>query len=184
MKLPNVALAIAGLMWLSLAPAHADSVYDWTISGTGISGSGTIDLGALNGSSYPIDGITGSINGDSITQITGYYGAGLGGDVIYTPSSGLYGGWSYVDGFGVSLEFSDGVQINIADAPGSSSSNQLYSVDASSSGFLYGDTFSINGSAVSETPLPATWTLMLLGVVGLGFAAYWRQKRNTSLAAA
>jgi hypothetical protein len=37
---------------------------------------------------------------------------------------------------------------------------------------------------VSTTPLPPAWTMMLLGLAGLGFIAYRRQKQSSSLAAA
>jgi hypothetical protein len=38
--------------------------------------------------------------------------------------------------------------------------------------------------AINATPLPATWTMMLIGLAGLGFFAYRRQKQDTGLAAA
>jgi hypothetical protein len=37
---------------------------------------------------------------------------------------------------------------------------------------------------VTTTPLPSTWTMMLLGVAGLGLIAYRRQRPSTSLSAA
>jgi len=36
---------------------------------------------------------------------------------------------------------------------------------------------------VTQTPLPSTWTMMLIGLAGLGFVAYRRQKQGTALAA-
>jgi hypothetical protein len=39
-------------------------------------------------------------------------------------------------------------------------------------------------SDISETPLPASWTLMLIGLAGFGFAAYRRQARSSGLAVA
>jgi hypothetical protein len=39
-------------------------------------------------------------------------------------------------------------------------------------------------SNISETPLPSSWTLMLIGLAGFGFAAYRRQGRSAGLAAA
>jgi len=37
---------------------------------------------------------------------------------------------------------------------------------------------------LAATPLPSTWTLMLIGLIGLGFAAYWRRKPEANFAAA
>jgi hypothetical protein len=37
---------------------------------------------------------------------------------------------------------------------------------------------------IAATPLPATWTLMLVGLAGLGFAAYRRRSSNLEIAAA
>ena len=41
-----------------------------------------------------------------------------------------------------------------------------------------------NYAAVSATPLPPSWTMMLIGLAGFGFVAYRRQKQNTAIAAA
>ena len=46
--------------------------------------------------------------------------------------------------------------------------------------------FAVTDTDVSETPLPSTWTMMLIGlvgVVGLGFGAYRRQRQNAPMAA-
>ena len=47
-----------------------------------------------------------------------------------------------------------------------------------------GDGFSFNYAAVSATPLPPSWTMMLIGLAGFGFVAYRRQKQNTAIATA
>jgi hypothetical protein len=39
-------------------------------------------------------------------------------------------------------------------------------------------------SSLATTPLPATWTVMLIGLVGLGFMSYRRQKHATAFSAA
>jgi len=41
-----------------------------------------------------------------------------------------------------------------------------------------------NLPAPASTPLPSTWTMMLIGLVGLGFGAYRRQKQSDALATA
>jgi len=40
------------------------------------------------------------------------------------------------------------------------------------------------GGSVTETPLPASWTMMLIGLVGLGAYAFRWQRRDQALAAA
>ena len=47
--------------------------------------------------------------------------------------------------------------------------------------FVYGDW--VTTTASIATPLPATWTMMLIGFVGFGFLAY-RGKKNTATALA
>jgi hypothetical protein len=50
-----------------------------------------------------------------------------------------------------------------------------------------GEGFSFNYLAtggVSATPLPPTWTMMLIGLAGFGFVAYRRQRKDVSFASA
>ena len=44
--------------------------------------------------------------------------------------------------------------------------------------------FGYDYAAVSVTPLPPSWTMMLVGLAGLGFVAYRQQKQNAPIAAA
>jgi PEP-CTERM motif-containing protein len=37
---------------------------------------------------------------------------------------------------------------------------------------------------ISQTPLPPTWTMMLIGIAGFGFVAYRRRSKPTALMAA
>ena len=47
-----------------------------------------------------------------------------------------------------------------------------------------GFAFNYAADAVTATPLPASWTMMLAVLVGFGFVAYRRQKHNCALLAA
>jgi uncharacterized protein (DUF2062 family) len=38
--------------------------------------------------------------------------------------------------------------------------------------------FALDGSYVSATPLPPTWTMMLIGLAGFGFVAYRRKSTS------
>jgi hypothetical protein len=42
----------------------------------------------------------------------------------------------------------------------------------------------LDNLTINATPLPSTWTMMLIGLAGLGFVAYRRQKQKVALAAA
>jgi hypothetical protein len=53
-----------------------------------------------------------------------------------------------------------------------------------SSPILQGDPFTMTLTPASATPIPPAWTLLLIGLAGLGFIAYRRQRQNTKLAAA
>ena len=47
-----------------------------------------------------------------------------------------------------------------------------------------GFSYDYAAASVSPTPLPPSWTMMLIGLASLGFVAYRRQKQNTAIAAA
>ena len=48
-----------------------------------------------------------------------------------------------------------------------------------------GEGFGFNYAAgVSATPLPPSWTMMLIGLVVFGFIAYRRQKKGAAIIAA
>jgi hypothetical protein len=174
MKLLTGTFAAAGFVCLSLMPADAATV-SYTISGANISGDITFDLGSLNGPAYGVSGVSGEINGEAISGPVCYEGSCNGGEVIYQSSPGLFGAWSIVNNFGFSLDFANGVDIQF-----NPDSDPHYLVSESSNGFLYNDTFTL--TPISATPLPATWTLMLMGLTGLGFAAYRQQKQNMRMA--
>ena len=50
--------------------------------------------------------------------------------------------------------------------------------------FFKGTERVLDGADIRATPLPATWTLMLVGLAGLGFAAYRRRSSNLEIATA
>jgi hypothetical protein len=37
------------------------------------------------------------------------------------------------------------------------------------------------GAGVSATPLPPSWTMLLIGIVGFGFVAYRRQRKEAPI---
>jgi hypothetical protein len=65
---------------------------------------------------------------------------------------------------------------------GQTEATQFYSV-ATGDVDLYNGEFIPANFTLTQTPLPSTWTLMLIGLFGFGFAAY-QQRRKTALPAA
>jgi hypothetical protein len=180
MKLAG-SVAITGLILLSLVPARAATVVDFTIneeSGFDISGNVAFTLGSESGGQYPITGATGTISGSSFTEaitgVNGYYGAGSG-DVLLNTS----GAYPVVNGFGVSLTLANGTEINIAQ-----DGDPYYWVDAYQSiaggpgldGAIYEQPFTLT-ETVSSTPLPAALPLFAGGLGIVGFLA-GRKKRK------
>ena len=85
----TTAIAVrACLIVTSVAPANANSVYDWTFADQYFGGSGTITLGSLDAdqvqhpNGYDIIGITGTFGGSTIVKLTGFNGA----DNIFYPT--------------------------------------------------------------------------------------------------
>ena len=60
------------------------------------------------------------------------------------------------------------------------SMNQFITHDPGIPHPAFGQPFS--GTLVSATPLPPTWTMMLIGIAGFGFAAYRRKSKATLMA--
>jgi hypothetical protein len=58
---------------------------------------------------------------------------------------------------------------------------QLAFNETMSSGEGFGFNYAAAGG-VSATPLPPTWTMMLIGLAGFGFAAYRRQRKKVAFA--
>jgi hypothetical protein len=192
MRLLQVALAVGGLMSLSLVAAHADTVYDFTISGTETNGSGTITVGAEETSGVPADGyviggVTGTINGESITGLANFGGSD---DVIYLPPN-QPGGYSIADNFGIALALSDG-DINFSGYSSPSTylinSSSSSSVTASSCGIggcssVDSFTLTLTPESVSATPLPAALPLFAGGLGMLGLFSRRKKRMGAALAA-
>src|ERR1700723_1769285 len=92
-SLSAVALAAIVSMSFSFVPARADTVYDWTLSGSSFSGSGTITLSSTeettnNGGGYDATAMTGELTGEGnnsvgVTGPTSYFGS----DNVVYPSA-------------------------------------------------------------------------------------------------
>jgi hypothetical protein len=156
MKVAVFAACALALVGVSANRANASTVtFDWTLSGPAAS---------LGG---------GTIGGSTITGLT----TADGSDNLIFPS-----GTAPLDTKGLAFT-AGGETIDIFSffAEGSPPSGNAFGeiVFGSSSGFGVG-TFSLS-PAVSATPLPPTWTMMLSGLLGLALVLYRKEKRGTAL---
>jgi hypothetical protein len=146
----------------TIAPASASAVFDWTLSGGSLAftGDGTITVNntpIVNGGSTgeEITAITGTINGSTIT------GLGNTGDNILYPSN--FGS----DGFGPLKGLLDALGLSFT------TPDQTFNIFfAGTAGYDEEGTdvpFGQGTFALTATPLPSTWVMMIAGLLGLGF---------------
>jgi hypothetical protein len=174
MKFSKAMLAIAAVVPFAALTATANAAtmqYDWTISSTSTvaqggsePGAGTLTVTVGAGGVDTITAITGEIGGSAITSLIAANGF-EGNDNLLYPS----GSPTILDTDGVSF------------AAGAAK-YEIYSFFAQGSTTSPGDvnfysevgTTIQQGSgtfAITPVPLPASWTMMLLGLCGLGFVA-------------
>jgi PEP-CTERM motif len=112
----------AGAVFALLGPAGAApaATYDWTLSGGGDSGSGTLQTGGAAGGGYDILSLAGTIDGQAVAL----FGGQPGPNGAYTPGNWVYfnntlypnsasgssncaGGGAVLDGCGIALSIAD-----------------------------------------------------------------------------
>src|ERR1700730_11321536 len=163
----------AGAIFLGIiatVPAHA-MTFDFSVSSVGVPGdiaSGTFTGIETSSGTYMLTGITGTFDGVNITSLTGYANAD---NKLFYPSQ------PFVDFNGISFQTASLGAINLF------SNSGYFEVKSSvdSVGYYFSGT-PIN-LAVSATPLPPTWTMMLIGLAGFGFVAYRRKAKPEFMAA-
>ena len=84
----------------AVQPADAE-VFDWSFSGAGFAGSGTMDTTLFSPGVYQIDSITGTVNGATIKDLSTYK---FGDQLVYDPPGDL----GVIDNSGVSFSIGDG----------------------------------------------------------------------------
>jgi hypothetical protein len=155
------------------------TVLDWSYTGTGISGSGTMDA-TCTSSGCAIDSISGTANGLKILGLDLY---DFPDNIVYPPSPPNIG----VDSTGFSFEVTGGLSYNLYEDDGLYTPGPPYGCGA-----VYcllgpgtvgaGDPFvALTSFSVSIVPEPSTWAMMLFGFAGLGFLGY---RKRAALAAA
>jgi hypothetical protein len=157
----------AGAIFLGITaaiPAHA-MTFDFSVTSTGRPGdiaSGTFTANQTSLGIYALTGISGIFDGVKITGLSTYANAD---NQLFYPTQ------PYVDFQGISFQTAGLGAINLF------SNSGYFEVKSSvdSVGYYFSGTpISI---AVSATPLPASWTMMLLGLGVLGFLGYRRKSK-------
>ena len=171
--LRTAALFVGGLLPLAaaVAPANAATVtFDWTLTapaaslgGFEFTGSGTITANTTATAGVDIaTGITGEVNGSTITALLAP-GTFESNDNLLFPNGVSHTNPTKLDGDGIAFAIAAG-NLDVFSFGGNGTGNAYG--EFSPSGFGVG-TFAL--TPVSATPLPPTWTIMLIGLVGLGF---------------
>jgi hypothetical protein len=176
----SAALATA-LMVGGLSSASANT-FDWTFLNDGYSASGTF-IGTLIGpgpggsTEYQLSGITGVINTDPITGLSGFASAD---NILYFPAStvNINGNTppTFVDSNGISFSASTTGPWNIFNYSTFETGTAITNADACCG--------SVGTFNVAETPLPSTWTMLIAGFLGLGYLAYRGTKKGSAAFAA
>jgi hypothetical protein len=170
-------LSGAAILLVALAGSGKANTYDFSFSGLDVSGSGVITTG--NGTSpYAISGISGTIR-DSLISPTTFTITGLS---FYASADNVlsYPTQPFVDFGGFSFTTNGGGDFNIGNGP----PYAIVSSILNPGGYFPGGAYTPISLQVSQTPLPASWTLMLIGLAGFGFVAYRRKAKPAPLMAA
>jgi hypothetical protein len=159
---------------VSFTPAARASTYDF--SGVGVDLD--ITTGAPDNGGFDITNVTGTVLGVPVTLAGGDPGAGgaispdglfIYDNILYLSSNPVFD----IDGLLVQIG-----QDSYANLWGNGSANS-YSLYTSANGGYPVQNGSYTG-ILTATPLPSTWTMLIVGFVGLGFIAYRGTKKATA----
>jgi|GEM_PF-3230820 len=165
-------LAVSSLLAVAAMqlPAHADTLYDWSLTSPGGAGSITTPLsGTLDVNSGDfVDSIT--VNGFSYASPI----INIGGDNEIYPAGNATTAGGFLDGAG--LEFVYG-----ASSASTTDVNIYY--QGGDMGNDYAELVGTNdalvgGFTLTATPLPASWSMILTGLAFVAFFAYRRSSKT------
>ena len=188
-------IAVAAALFSYALPAQA-STYLFTGSlsqGGPIAVNLDITTGVAEGVGLAITGVTGTVLGDAVTILgtvadppsynTSPDGEWYYDNVLYPTFNSPYG--TVFDNPGLLvLNTVTNTDVNIF-SPGNGAPYILGQSPGQQQENLYQSLAATNGSlAIATTPLPSTWTMLIVGFVGLGFFAYRGTMKNAALAPA
>jgi hypothetical protein len=202
------AVAMAG----SAQAGTVTETYDFTLGGfvdiinssaapiTSVSGSFTLTFDPSLTIDTQTTNITGSISGIPGAPVvdSAFAFSTSQGPPYDIEIGGAAGGaglvYEFTNDFVLSLQFPTGnlgaPVLGLCAAPGFICGNYTGSATVLASGYSEADTSSVwfatagSSTFVSATPLPATWTMLIAGFVGLGFFAYRGTKNRSATIAA
>jgi hypothetical protein len=186
-KLLGLIAAVAMFSPFSLGCSSEASaeVLDWSLFGSGYTGSGTLTIGsdtqpnpfpcsACNpGIAYIVMDMSGELNGDAITLIAPNGFEGNNNDIYLTAP--------YLDAGDLGF-MAGGIDYNVALPNGF--------VDPSQDGYYLCARLGCRSTenpvnfSISATPLPSTWLMLLSGFLALGFFAHHETMKNSAALAA
>jgi hypothetical protein len=183
------AMVLGGLLSLAMtiAPANADT-FDFTLSGGDLpfTGSGTITATNNGNGSETVTAINGTLDGSititgvlSLSPAVNISGGGNVDNLIFPDNTAAKG---TVNEGGLAFTLSDGQTLDVFFTSGELAEQSVTITTGTKTDLEFGDggTF-----ALTQTPLPSTWVMMIAGLFGLGFLAMRSTtKQSTGFAAA
>jgi PEP-CTERM motif len=190
-------LAAAATLFVgALSPRAEASVFDITFTSSQVSINAQADAVLdSNGTDFDVTNITGTVqSGGNTYTISGLFGAaGSASGVQSTIPAGSVNGWSFnnaifsagglqFDGNGIVLS-AGGYLYNLFSDSFYGVNNALLTTGLPAALNAVNAEVLGTGTITAAVPEPSTWAMMILGFLGLGFAA-WRRKAGAALRAA
>lgn len=188
----SLAFVAATVVFLVQSAAANATLFNFSFSGTGVSGGGTIDA-TLNPSDpdavlYNINSISGTYNGFAISGPSPFDGAT---NVIFYSPTPPFPVITNLDGFSFDVSAPSPFSVNIYEDFGNLVNNGTYACNSNPYCLITGTGLFDNlgtpieielSLTVAAVPEPATWAMMFLGFAGLGFMAYRRKSKPELMA--
>jgi hypothetical protein len=177
LALASPALFAVGLALLTTS-AQAD-VFDFTITSQAGDATGQFTVVPSGGPSpYIVTDVTGTINNEAITGVLGIGGFGGNDNKLYVSPT------NFADRSGIGF-VAGGIDYNIFSEDFSVPGDYALCVSGANSSCLGNSADSANSatfsvSVASAVPEASTWAMMILGFLGVGFAAYRRKQSGAT----